>query len=361
MKNKQLRRYLSAGALIAGLTVAALFAIPAHMPPFLDEDGRVLPDSIAVIESVELNGVEQWLFIRGRNVNKPVLLFLHGGPGTPETAWLFHYNQSLADHFVVVAWEQRGAGKSYTPHIPAESMTMEQFIADAHALTQMLKERFNQEKIYLVGHSWGTLLGMHTAYRHPHDYHALVSISQTAHAAREEALIYEWVLAQARQDDNAKAVRQLEATGVPVEGRLSLADLSVKLKWVNHYGGGAFYGRNGFRDLVWVMLKSRVYTLKEKLLYFRGESFSLEHLYGEVSAVNLFAEIPEVQLPVYFLHGRHDYQVPMEVARAYFDHLQAPHKAFIVFEQSAHGVLFEEPEKFQNVLVRQLLNGGQNE
>jgi pimeloyl-ACP methyl ester carboxylesterase len=350
MKKQKIKPYLLGGTLTIGLVAAILFSIPASMPPFLDEEGNVLPGSIAAIEAIDLNGVEQWLFIRGKDVNKPVLLFLHGGPGTPETPFLTHYNQSLAEDFVLVSWEQRGAGKSYSATIPPESMTMDQFIADTHALTQYLKERFGREKIYLVGHSWGTLLGIRTVHQYPDDYHAFVAIAQTADAAREAELIYDWVYRQAQADNNRRALRQLEKIGPPAGERIALSDLSLKLKWVNHYGGAAFYGRNGFWPLVGVVLRSPVYTFRDKLTYLKGEQFSLRFLYQEINSVNLFAEIEKIAVPIYFVHGRHDYQVPLAIAEDYFHHLQAPYKQFIVFENSAHGVLFEEPEKFRQTM-----------
>lgn len=340
--------------LLAGLGAAGVglwLAWPAAAPPIRDEHGAVVAGSIAALEPVEVNGATQWLLIRGRDRTNPVLLFVHGGPGTPESAWLAHYNAALADDFVVVAWEQRGAGKSYPAgRANPAAMTAEQLLADIHAVTGYLQDRFGQERLYLVGHSWGTLLAIRAAHARPQDYHALVSVAQVSHSVREEAAIHAWVLDQARRDGNRRALRQLAALDAPGEGRLSLDDLSVRLKWVNRYGGGVMHRPGAFRELAWIMARSRVYTGWEKLRYFRAESFSLAHLYDDLAAVDLFSEIPGLDLPVYFVHGRHDYQVPMVVARDYFEALEAPDKAFVVFDAAAHSPLFEDPDRFHRLM-----------
>ncbi len=349
-RRKRTARVVTVGAVTTGV-VTMMFVWPARTPAFTDDTGTILPGSVAEISSLEVNGAEQWLTIRGRDVTNPVLLFLHGGPGTPETAFLHRFSQDLEEDFVVVSWEQRGAGKSFSPRPSAESMTLDQLIADTHEITEQLKDRFGQERIYLVGHSWGTLLGMRVAVRRPEDYHALVAVSQTSHAIREQKEIFRWVHARAVEGDDRRALRQLKPISGRLDAPLALDDMSVLLSWVDHYGGGAFHGRKSFRKLFWTVLTSPVYTVAERVNYLRGENFSLEHLYEEVAQVDLFSEIDRVDIPVYFLHGRHDYQVPMAVAYDFYRHLDGPAKRFVVFEESAHGVLYEEPDRFRQVMT----------
>lgn len=345
---------VTARGILGAVTVGAVTAVsllPATIPDYVDESGTRIPGSIAEMVSVELGGVDQWLVIRGRDTTNPVLLFLHGGPGTPETVFLEEFNRDLADDFVVVSWEQRGAGKSFSPRPPTDSMTEGQLVADTNQLARYLKHRFGQERIYLVGHSWGTVLAIRAAARNPDDYHAVVSVSQTSDAIREQQLIYRWVRDRAAQDGNNKALRQIEPIGDRVDEALPLEDTSVLLSWVDHYGGGAFQGRKSFPTLAWIVAKSRVYTTREKIDYLRGERFSLEQLYPEVSQLDLFTEIHEVEVPIYFLHGRHDYQVPMAVAYDFYLHLQAPFKRFVVFDDAAHGVIYEDPAGFRRVMA----------
>ena len=340
---------LTAGLLVSALVVAVLF--PAGTPPIRTPAGSPVPASIAVLEPVAVNGTQQWLLIRGRDRTAPVLLFVHGGPGTPESVWLAHYNSALEDHFVVVSWEQRGAGKSYPAgRADPTAMTGDQLLADLHAVTAHLKTRFGQERLFLVGHSWGTLLAIRAAHARPQDYHALVSVAQTVHSVCEEALIHDWVIEQARRDGNRRALRQLEGLERPAAGRRALDDLSVRLRWVNHYGGGVMHRPGARRELIGVLLRRREYTTWDKLRYPRAEAFSLTHLYDELADLDLVTEIPAVDVPVIFVHGRHDHQVPLTVARDYFDALDAPDKTFVVFDDAAHSPLFEDPDRFHRLL-----------
>jgi pimeloyl-ACP methyl ester carboxylesterase len=345
---------------VGAVGVALLFALPASTAAIRDATGAVVPTSIASVEPILLNGVRQWLVIRGRDRTNPVLLYLHGGPGTPETALLIHYNRALEKDFVVVSWEQRGAGKSYPAgRTNPEAVTAEQLLADTRALTGYLKDRFGQDRLYLVGHSWATLLGIRAASRHPKDYHALVSVAQTSDAVHEAAAMHTWVLDQARQNGkkNRRAIRALTALAPPTAGRLPLRDRKVRVKWVNHYGGGVMRQRGAIRRLARVMVCSREYTTWEKLRYLRGQAFTLRRLFpdGNLTMIDLRSEIPAVDVPVYFVHGRHDHLVDMRVARDYADALRAPHKKFVVFDNSAHSPLFEEPDRFRR-LMREVLD-----
>lgn len=305
---------------------------------------------------VVLGGVPQWIHISGARRDLSVMLFLHGGPGTPETPFLHEYIPYLAEEVVLVSWEQRGAGRSFSTAIPPETMTIEQFIRDTLELSAYLRRLFNVEKIYLAGHSWGTIPGMHAVHRRPEDFYAYIAIAQTAHGTREEAITYQRVLDQARTAGNRRAVRQLEQIGPPTDGAYRRqSHLGTKLKWVRYFGGGPFHTETGITPLVRTVLRSPLYTIREKINYLRGEAFALRHLLHEVRQIDLFQDVRDVEVPVYFFHGRHDNQVPPEVAVEYFEYLNAPRKRFFLFEESAHGVLFEEPERFIRILRDEIL------
>ncbi len=331
--------------------------MPASTATIREAGGAVAANSIASIEAIELNGAQQWLVIRGRDRTNPVLLYVHGGPGNPETATLVRYNRSLEDDFVVVSWEQRGAGKSYPAGLedPA-AVNAAQLLDDLHALTGYLKSRFGQGRLYVVAHSYGTLLAIRAAQRYPSDYYALVSIEQTSNAAREEALMHAWVLEQARADGNEDAVRELTALSPLENGTLPLADRVVRMKWVEHYGGGVLHTPNATQKLALVLLESSEYTAWEKINYLLAQDFTLAHLFPDKNNVHtdLFTEIPSLDVPIYFVHGRYDHLIPIQVSRAYYESLRAPHKSFVVFENSAHSPIYEEPERFHE-LMRQVL------
>ena len=157
-------------------------------PKIKDSYGNIKQDSITSLEKITLGGIKQTILIRGHDTKSPILLFLHGGPGFPEMDIAYKFQRKLEEHFIVVNWDQRGAGKSFSKKIPRESMTIEQFISDAHELIRFLRERFDKEKIYLVGHSWGTTLGLLLTQRYPELFFAYVGIGQVVNALESEQI-----------------------------------------------------------------------------------------------------------------------------------------------------------------------------
>ena len=192
----------------------------------------VAPKGISVIERIELGGVEQWIQIRGHDRSKQILLFLHGGPGFPQMPFA-HQNAELEEHFVVVHWDQRGAGKSYSWSTPGESMRVAQFVSDTRELTEHLLQRFQQPKCYLVAHSWGSLFGALTAARHPGLFHAYVSIGQLAGLPETQQVRYQFALDSAHKEKNKKAVAELNKIGRPPYDGFDQSEILEK--WVNLY------------------------------------------------------------------------------------------------------------------------------
>ena len=307
-------------------------------------------------EYVNINGIQQWIYYMGKDTTKPIILFLHGGPGTTETPFLEKFNSNLKDNFIVACWEQRGAGKSYHRKIPDSTMTMEQFILDTYEVTQYLKKKFNREKIYLMGHSWGTLLGIRTVKRYPTDYKAYFAIAQTSNAYQEEKIIYNWLLEKAAEEPNKKAIKQLNKIGKPEnDKRLSFQDMSTKIKWVNYYGGASFHNnKKGFNKLAKTVIGAKMYSFSDKLKYLKSEKFTLRFLYAQIADINLKNEIDSLEVPLVFFHGAGDYQVPIKVARDYYEFISAPYKSFIQFNNCAHGLLIEQPGKFKKELLREI-------
>ena len=241
------------GTLVAVIVLPLLalwLASPGTTAPFLDESGDELAGSIAESSELVLGGVSQFVLMRGKSTANPVLLLLHGGPGDPQAPLFHHYNRALDDHFIVVNWDQRGAGRSFHDSIPPETMTVEQLIADTHELTGYLMQRFSKTKIFLAGHSWGSYLGTKVVDRHPEDYWAYVGIGQVADQVRSETLSFRAVLSEARARGNAKAVEALEAVGPPEDGnyRGGIAGLGTERRWVREFGGAA-HGKNNLESL----------------------------------------------------------------------------------------------------------------
>jgi pimeloyl-ACP methyl ester carboxylesterase len=174
----------------------------------------VPPSGIESLEAVELGGVRQWILIRGEDRTKPVLLWLHGGPGSPTMPMAHRYDRELLEHFVVVHWDQRGAGKSFDPALRPEDLTPERYIEDTHQLIQHLQGRLGAERVYLVGHSWGTLVGVEVVRRYPELVRAYVGMGQVL-GIESFRMGYAELMEQAHAAGDADALRDLEALGPP--------------------------------------------------------------------------------------------------------------------------------------------------
>lgn len=352
--------YISGGLLATVLLLFLTLWIfsPGKAEPIYGPDGTPLEGSISVIEKIPLGGLDQYIIIRGADATNPVMLFLHGGPGSPEFAFMKHFNPDIEKDFVMVYWEQRGAGKSYSEAIPAESMNMEQFISDTRELSAYLSERFNQDKIYLMGHSWGSLLGIITAWKHPELYIAYFGIGQVAHQYRGEQVSLEWVKEQAREQNDHKTAEALDGLSFPdsLAGSKAWIDyLMAERQYVNKFGGGTAHEITGMWPWLKILLKTKEYTMEDKFNFMNGGLFSLQHMWDVVIDTNLINEIDSMQVPVYIFQGTHDFTTPYAVAEDFYDQLKAPEKGFFTFENAAHSPGMEEVEKF-NEIIREIVS-----
>ncbi len=299
------------------------------------------------LERVALGGLEQTLLLRGSPRN-PVLLFLHGGPGVSEMS-LSPYMRALERHFLVVHWDQRGAGRSFLPGMSREFMTLEQLIADTKDLAKTLQGRFQREKLLLVGHSWGSALGALTAQRYPELFHALVGVGPLVHGQENETRFYNYVLARAQQLKRMATLRRLHLLGEP-----DAAANSFLMRWWWLYRmGNLFYQSRDLFPALWTGV--RFYMPREVPRYFQALFFSLESLWSTKLRLNLFESAASLQVPLYLFAGRHDVVTPTDLAQAYFHEVDAPHKELVWFERSAHCPHLEEPESFAQALASRVL------
>ena len=326
-----------------------------------------MQDSLVTLEKISLGGINQWISIRTKDVQKPILLYLHGGPGTPVMPLFRHFQAPLEDHFTVVQWEQRGAGKSFSWRLPKESMTIEQFISDLHELIILLCKRFNKEKIYLMGHSWGSVLGIKTVQRYPQLFHAYIGVGQSSNIVETEKRMYQFALNKSDELGDKKAVKMLKKIGPPFMGMQQPYNDFYKGGYFSKmrvYGlvtkyGGLIYNFKGYSSYFFrfLPLLKPEYTVLDLIRIMQGSFFSTKTMIKELLTVNLSEQVPEVKVPVYFLMGRHDYNCSAELAKKYFDVLKAPKKEFIWFEKSAHAPNGEESTKFNNIIIEKILPG----
>jgi pimeloyl-ACP methyl ester carboxylesterase len=335
---------------------ALLLLSPGTPKPFLDDQGKPLTGSISEKVFVKINGIEQGMFIQGRNAGNPVLLYLHGG--LPDHFLKDRYPTGLEDIFTVVWWEQRGSGLSFHPDMASESLNPEQLVADTEALTNHLRARFGQDKIYLMGRSGGTFFGIQAAARAPQLYHAYIAVAQISNQLESERLAYHYMLQRYKEEGNLKMARRLEDGPVGDTAPLPDAYLKVRDVAMHELGVGTTHDmKSVFTDMFLQSLLHREYTLGEKIKLWRGKLFSGSRLWNTQLSTDLTQKVTRLDIPVYFLHGVYDYTVSYPMAKAYFDLLVAPVKGFYTFRQSAHTPFFEEPEKTREILRADVLTG----
>jgi pimeloyl-ACP methyl ester carboxylesterase len=307
---------------------------------------------------IPINGVRQGMFLQSKDTTRPVLLFLHGGPGMPTYFLNRRYPTGLEDLFTVCWWEQRGAGLSYHPDIPPETMTLEQLIADTIEVTNYLRRRFGKEKIYLLGHSWGSYLGIQAAARAPELYHAYIGMAQMVWQIRSENAAYKYMLAQYRERGDRGMVRRMEKAPISMNGPLPVAYLKLRDPLMHGLGVGTTHDmKSVITGIFFPVMGFPEYRFREKINIWRGKAFSRSHLWDPMLMTNLAAKVPELKLPVYFCHGVYDYTITYNETREYFEKLPAPLKGFYTFEHSAHSPAYEEPQRMRQILREDVLAG----
>lgn len=314
--------------------------------------------AVDICETAEIDGSRYHLRYRTKNPRNPVLLFLHGGPGSCDRPLVMKYQSQLADAFTVVCWDQRGAGKAYDFKTSEnEKMTVDTCVQDAHAVVGFLKQRFSQDKVYIVGHSWGSILGVLLAQRYPDDLAAYVGIGQYVWGEENERLSYEFTLNEARRRRDKRAIRILEKIDERVVSRNSTdKDFITQRNYLQKFGGAMYNQRE---SIAWfalkVMFTTLEYTLLDCVRYIKGNAHCRKTLYDDMMRLNFFEGVKSLDMPVLITQGRHDYNTPSVIAKRWFDALDAPEKEYIWFENSAHSPDFEEPALWAQT-IRRVLN-----
>jgi pimeloyl-ACP methyl ester carboxylesterase len=331
--------------LILNAVLISFSQLTASTPPIVDESGGAPKNSIAELKRLELNGRKQWISIRGGDNSAPVLLCLAGGPGGTQMAAVRHELAELEKHFVVVNWDQPGSGKSYYAE-KIKNINLQTYIQGGYALTEYLKERFSQEKIYLIGESWGSALGIFLIDKYPESYHAFIGTGQMIDFAETERMDYSKALEIARTKGDTELIDRLEANGMPpYYGKDVTWKSAVYLNYLSAdmAGNPEIHnpGYNTFRDI-----GSSEYGLIDKVNFFRGIINTYNHVYQQLYEIDMRKDYTRLGVPVYFFLGRHDVNAPTVLAEEYAKNLEAPDKRIVWFEHSGHSPWINEPEKF---------------
>lgn len=309
-----------------------------HTPPIRGAGGELLPNSLASLEQVELSGMRQWILIRGRDASNPVLLFLHGGPGMPAMYLAHAFQRPLENDFVVVHWDRRGAGKTFSDALAPEDLSVGQLLSDTRELVELLRRRLNKEKIYLVGHSFGSYLGMLFVDRYPELLHAFVSVGQVVDDEAAREIQERFIRARAHKTGRSEAIEEIESRGE-----------EAFEAWLFEFGGELRHATSWW-PLLWAGLQAPEYSLSDVAKVPKGSSFSSQHMKYDVIDGPLIDHVTEVDIPVYFFTGRFDYTTPFELIQRYHGLLSAPHKQLVWFEDAAHFPFFEEPREFARTM-----------
>ncbi len=358
------RLWLATRRVVASLTTLALIALafwalqPARTPAITGVDGEPVPGSIATLEKVTLGGHDQWIMIRGVSASNPVLLYLSGGPGQSDLAFSRVLFEDLTRDFVVVGWDQRGTGKSYPSLEPTSTLTPEQAIADTIELVNLLRERFDQEKIYLLGESWGTLLGVLAVQQQPDLFHAYIGSGQMVSPLETDRRIRADLLAYAELPGNNTIIETMRDYGEP-----PYDDIFAYAYVMTHYDdlAGAYdppeaYEERGTSAGIGPYgVFGSEYTLIEKVNVLRGLMDVFAIMYPQIQGVDFRRDVPELDVPVYILDAEHELDARRKLAIEWFDQLEAPVKRIFTFENAGHSVAFEQFEELHRILVEVIL------
>jgi proline iminopeptidase len=315
----------------------------------------VRPNGVERLEKVRIGGIDQWVSIRGTDRRNPVLLYIHGGPGYISIPMSWWFSRGWEEYFTIVQWDQRAAGKTHLltdPATIAPTLTRERMIADAEEMAVWTRRELGKDKIFVLGHSWGSFLGLQLAQRHPEWVHAYIGVAQLIDGPENERRGWHFAMDAARRAGNAEAVRELTAIapyGAP--GRtIPMKDIYVERKWMGYYGGVMAYRRDNKADGDLAEL-SPDYSDAEIGRIWEGNEFATPYLLPELLKLDL-TSIRKLAVPLILFEGRHDRTVNAEVSAAWFDTVEAPEKHLVWFEHSGHMPMTEEPGKFFLSLVR---------
>ena len=315
----------------------------------------VAPNGIEELLEIPVGGTKQWISVRGRDRGNPVLLMIHGGPASPEMPSSWFFQNSWEDYFTVVQWDQRGSGKSYNANNPKTirpTITADRMIDDAGEVVQFLRKRYEKNKIFVLGHSWGSLVGVSLAHAHPEWLYAYIGTGQMINGKENERVGYANTLRAAEAAGNRSAVAELKAIAPypEADGSVPLDKLGKERHW-SVVLGGLTYQRSTYDYYENLFKLSPEYSEQDVAAIDKGSELSLGALIPAIVNFN-YSDTVRFDCPIILFEGRHDDTTPAEVAARWFERVQAPDKNLVWFENSAHMAMVEEPGRFLVHLVQ---------
>ncbi|MBS4209497.1 alpha/beta hydrolase [Bacillus sp. FJAT-50079] len=298
-------------------------------------------NSISKLEQININGTKLEVMIRGADKKNPVIIFVHGGPGCSEIPYVRKYQDLLEKNFTIVHYDQRGSGKSYHFLEDYSNLSTDVHVDDLLALTDYITKEFGQQKVLLIGHSFGTYIGIKAAEKAPNKFAAYIGIGQVADTVQSELDSLDYTVYQAKQANNKKDVEKLES----LRESIVRGDTFTPRNLVRKYGGASRLIDDNM-DYVKGFLFKPEYNLLDMIRFFKGVSISQDVLLTEERNNNITSIVDHLDIPAYFVMGKYDYMTSVNAAMEYFKELEAPVKDFVIFDRSAHYPQFEEKEQF---------------
>ena len=343
------------------LTCILLIYSPGKIEQYSDDTGKPLPASNAEKTFINIGGVKQGMFIKSRNINNPVLLYVHGGPAFPNYFLIDKFNPGLEDYFTVCYWEQRGGGLSYTSGVTLESMNFQQLASDAIDVTNYLLKRFGRKKIYIMAHSGGTPIALLAVSGKPELFYAYIGMGQVTNQAESEKIAYKFMLDKYTADGNQKRLTELKKYPVLESDSniIPFYNSAIRDQCMHELGIGTMHKmKSVFRDIFIPVWMCKAYNLKEKINIWKSKFSFLPktNIINEMLETDFAASVSALDIPVYFFSGKYDLTVNINLSKAYLTKLHAPLKGFYTFNNSAHSPLFEEPELVRQIIEKDILN-----
>ena len=315
--------------------------------------------AIDVKKKIPVNGVMQKIHVVSSDESLPVLLFVHGGPGVVNRHSILSAHRDLLDSFTIATWDQRGTGGSYRG-VKTDTLTIAQLVEDAREVVEYLCREFRKEKIFVIGGSWGSLLGIRLAYAYPEHVAAFVGFGQFVNGEKNELISYQYTLDAAKAAGDEEAVRELENVGPPVQGQYKggFDGMMKQRNLMMKYGGysKSEEKRSYMDSFVKPMILSGEYSLSDLAGILLGYKKVLKAMWAEVGREDL-TEYRSFDVPILVFDGKLDMNTPAELVEGWFAGIEAPYKELIWFENSGHNPMGDEPERFKKLLREKLLNG----
>ena len=320
---------------------------------FSKPDYQINPDGVNTIEELLIGSIKQSILLQGQKVDNPVLLFLHGGPSMPlpgvssrgRDYTLATNTKNLVKHFILVFWDQRGTGRSYHPNIPKDTMNVKQFVADTIELTNYLCNKFNQGRIHLAAHSWGTIPGLMAVHKRPDLYYTYTGLSQIVNWAENDRISYPWVLKEANKRKNRKALEELSSVGAPPYTE-SVMQWQVLRKWQQRFGTLIYSDHEikhpGMRKLAGDMLFSADYSFKDVYnSFYKGfKLIYTDEFIKDIAAIDFIKSTTAFKLPITFIHGQKDVHVHGRLVNDYYEILKKNNNDVKLFWMAKSGHVY---------------------